>query len=121
LSMPDGTQRTGPVPVVASAAAGTVLRGWVDASGRLTAMPLQYRQVERQAALAAVIAAAGLGAVLLAVAALARRHWITVGCPPGIMPGRKPAPVDHPALTDVLPCRATIRGRVGPEFVHYIA
>jgi len=70
---PDGAQRTGPVLAAATATSGTVLKVWVDASGRLTPMPLQYRQVERQAALAAVLAAAGLGAVLLAVAALARR------------------------------------------------
>jgi hypothetical protein len=50
-----------------------VLRVWVDASGRLTGLPLQQRQIERQAALAALLASSGLGLVLLGGGVLARR------------------------------------------------
>lgn len=99
MSTPDGAQRTGPVLAAASATAGTVLRVWVTASGRLTPMPLQYRQVERQAALAAVLAAAGLGAALLASRHWRGDYWIAVGWPPGITPGRRPAP-GGPSSTD---------------------
>jgi hypothetical protein len=70
---PNGTQWTGRIPAPASTTAGTVLRVWVDASGRPTGIPLQHGQVERQAALAALFAAAGLVLVLLGAAALARR------------------------------------------------
>lgn len=70
---PDGMQWTGRIPAPAGATAGTVLRAWVDASGRPTGIPLQHGQIERQAALAALFAAAGLVLVLLGAAALARR------------------------------------------------
>jgi hypothetical protein len=61
---------------------------WVDASGRLTGIPLQHRQVERQAALAAVLAAAGLALVLLGAAALARQILDRRRLAPGMPPGR---------------------------------
>ena len=70
---PDGAQRTGRIPAPLSAETGTVLSVWVDSSGRLTSIPLQYRAIERQAALAAGFASAGLALVLLGAAALARR------------------------------------------------
>lgn len=70
---PDGTQRAGRVHAPVSARAGAALRVWVDASGRLTGIPLQQREVERQAALAAVLTSVGLGLVLLGAGALARR------------------------------------------------
>ena len=50
-----------------------MLRVWVDSSGRLASIPLQYRDIERQAALAAGLASAGLALVLLGAGALARR------------------------------------------------
>jgi hypothetical protein len=56
-----------------SAETGTVLRIWVDSSGRLTSTPLQYREIERQAAVAAVLTSAGLALVLFGAAALVRR------------------------------------------------
>ena len=70
---PDGAQWAGRIPAPAGARAGTKLRIWVDASGQLTRSPLRHRQVESQAALAALLASAGLGLVLLGVGALARR------------------------------------------------
>ncbi len=69
---PEGAQRAGRIPARAGSRAGTVLRVWVDASGRLAGSPVQHRQVEREAAPAALFAAAGLGLALLGTAALAR-------------------------------------------------
>jgi hypothetical protein len=69
---PDGTQRAGRIPASVGVRAGTVLRVWVDASGRLTGMPLQQRQVDREAALATLLASLGLALVLLGAGALAR-------------------------------------------------
>lgn len=69
---PNGAQRVGRVPAPPDARAGTVLRVWVDASGRLAGSPVPRRQVELQAALAGLLAAAGLVLVLLGTAALAR-------------------------------------------------
>jgi len=70
---PDGTQRAGRIPAPVGVRAGTVLRAWVDASGRLTGIPLQQRQVEREAALAALLASLGLALILLGAGTLARR------------------------------------------------
>lgn len=70
---PDGVQWTGRIPAPMGARAGTMVRVSVDDSGRLTGIPLQHRQAERQAALAVVLAAAGLALVLLGAAALARQ------------------------------------------------
>jgi hypothetical protein len=69
---PDGAQRAGRVPAPPDTRAGTVLRVWVDASGRLAGSPVPRRQVELQAALAGLLAAAGLVLILLGTAALAR-------------------------------------------------
>lgn len=69
---PNGAQRVGRVPAPPDARAGTVLRVWIDASGRLAGSPVPRRQVELQAALAGLLAAAGLVLVLLGTAALAR-------------------------------------------------
>jgi hypothetical protein len=70
---PDGQVRTGLLPVPASAQAGGTVRVWVDAAGQPTGPPLRHRQAMGQALLAALAAALGLGAVLLATAALAIR------------------------------------------------
>ncbi len=69
---PNGAQRVGRVPAPPDARAGTVLRVWIDASGRLAGSPVPRRQVDLQAALAGLLAAAGLVLVLLGTAALAR-------------------------------------------------
>jgi hypothetical protein len=68
---PNGAQRVGRIPAPADARAGTVLKVWVDASGRLAGSPVPRRQVELQAALSGLLAAAGLVLVLLGMAALA--------------------------------------------------
>jgi hypothetical protein len=70
---PDWQVRTGLLPVPASAQAGGTVRVWVDAAGRPTGPPLRHEQAIGQALLAAVAAPLGLGAVLLATAALAIR------------------------------------------------
>jgi hypothetical protein len=70
---PNGVPRAGRIPAPPDARAGTVLRVWVDASGRLVGSPVPRRQVELQAALAGFLAAAGLVLILLGTAALARR------------------------------------------------
>ena len=61
---PDGTRRTGTIPVPQGGIAGSVVRVWVDAAGRLTGPPLQFSQVRLQAALAAGLAPVVVGFVL---------------------------------------------------------
>lgn len=68
---PLGTQRTGMVPVLAGAMAGSTVMVWVDGAGRLTGLPLRRSQVEGQAVMAALLAPAMLGLLLGAVGLLA--------------------------------------------------
>ena len=70
---PNRTRWTGRIPASQDSRAGTVVRIWVDASGRPTGMPLQDGDAEREATLTAAFAAAGLGLILLGAALLARR------------------------------------------------
>jgi len=69
---PDGARRTGEVPAPPGAAAGSTVRVWVDAAGRLTGPPLRLLQVRDQAALVAIVAPVVLGLVLLWAGELAR-------------------------------------------------
>jgi hypothetical protein len=61
---PTGARRTGMVPVLASAIAGSTVMVWIDASGRLTERPLRRSQVLGQAVMAAVLAPVALGLLL---------------------------------------------------------
>ena len=70
---PDGTRRTGAVPVPAGARAGSTVLLWIDTSGRLSDPPLQHRQVAGQAVFGAVLAVAGLGLVLWCCGTLSHR------------------------------------------------
>lgn len=76
---PTGARRTGMVPVLASASAGSTIMVWIDAAGQLTDRPLQHSQVRAQAVMAAVLVPLALGwllgcAGLLAHGALGRRR-----------------------------------------------
>ena len=71
---PDGVRRTGVVPALPGAAAGSTVRVWVDAAGRLTGPPLQPLQVRDQAALVAILAPIVLGEILLFTGQLA--HYL---------------------------------------------
>jgi hypothetical protein len=75
---PDGARRTGPVRAPVSARAGTAVRVWVDASGGPAGPPFQHGQVVSLAALAALLASAGAGLVLLGAGRLAR-HMLDHG------------------------------------------
>jgi hypothetical protein len=57
---PDGARRTGWAP----APAGTTVRVWVDAAGRLAEPPLRHSQVEGQAVMAAMAAVIALAMLL---------------------------------------------------------
>jgi hypothetical protein len=67
---PAGERRTGMVPVLADAIAGSTVMVWVDGSGRLTDLPLQRSQVQVQVVLAALLAPVLLGLLLGAVSLL---------------------------------------------------
>jgi hypothetical protein len=71
---PGGLRRTGEVPAPPGERAGSTVRVWVDAAGRLTEPPLQLWQVRGQAALAAIGAPVVLGLVLLCAGLLA--HYL---------------------------------------------
>jgi hypothetical protein len=76
---PTGARRTGKVPVLASAIAGSTVMVWINASGELTGQPLRPSQVRAQAVMAAVLAPVALGlllgcAGLVAYWALGRRR-----------------------------------------------
>ena len=62
---PDGTRLSGGIPAPEGAKAGSTLLVWVDASGQLTGAPLRHDQVTGQAALAALLAALGVGMLVL--------------------------------------------------------
>lgn len=68
---PAGEQRTGTVPVLAGATAGSTVMVWVDGFGRLTGLPLQRSQVQAQAVMAALLGPVLLGLLLGAVGLLA--------------------------------------------------
>lgn len=62
---PHGQHRIGVVEAPGKAKAGTKIMVWVDSAGWLTAPPLEHAQVAGQEALAAILAPAALGLVLL--------------------------------------------------------
>jgi hypothetical protein len=68
---PAGQRRTGMVPVLAGATAGSTVMVWVNGSGQLTGLPLQRSQVVAQAVMAAMFAPVALGLLLGAVGLLA--------------------------------------------------
>lgn len=68
---PDGSRHVGAVPALPDAKAGSTVRIWVDAAGRLTHIPLQPSQARGQAAMVAILAPAALGFLLLGVGGLA--------------------------------------------------
>jgi hypothetical protein len=68
---PDGTWRTSTVSVPWGAKAGSTVMVWVDASGRLTGLPLRLSQARGQAMLAALLAPIALGLLLLCAGGLA--------------------------------------------------
>ncbi len=68
---PGGARRIGPVPAPPGKRAGSTVRVWVDAAGRLTGPPLQPQQVRGQEALAVIFAPVLLGLVLLCAGRLA--------------------------------------------------
>jgi hypothetical protein len=67
----DGTRHTGTVYAPGGAKPGSTVMVWVDASGRLTSLPLRPAQVLDQAELAALLAPVVLGVVLACVGLLA--------------------------------------------------
>ncbi len=67
---PDGVRRTGSIPVLPGARAGSTVQVWVDASGQLTDPPLRPDQVTGQSVLASVCAPIIVGLVLLAAGGL---------------------------------------------------
>lgn len=58
---PDGKRRTGQVFALAGSPAGTKVKVWVDADGRLSGPPLQPAQVQGQGVLASVLAVMAVG------------------------------------------------------------
>ena len=71
--VPGRAARTGEVPPPAGAKAGTTVMVWIDTSGRLTGLPLSHASVVARAALAAGLAPAALGLLLLCAGTLAHR------------------------------------------------
>ena len=71
---PDRPPRTGTVSVPWGARAGSTVTVWVDASGRLTGLPLRLSQVRGQAVLAAVLAPVVLGILLACARAAGSRR-----------------------------------------------
>ena len=70
---PDGLRRTGDVLAAPGARAGSRMTVWVNQAGTLTGPPLLDHQVTEQAVLAAVVAPALLGMVLVAIGFVTRR------------------------------------------------
>jgi hypothetical protein len=64
---PDGQRHSGVIQAPGDAKAGTKVMIWVDAAGWQTAPPLEHAQVTGQEALAAILAPAALGLLLLSV------------------------------------------------------
>jgi hypothetical protein len=71
---PDGARRTGMVLAQPRQRAGSTVRVWADAAGRLTGPPPTARQVRGQAVVAAVLAPVCLGWILLYAGQLA--HYL---------------------------------------------
>lgn len=75
---PDGARHTGEVSALQGTAAGTTVKVWVTADGRLTGPPLQPMQVQGQGVLAGVLAVMAVALVLsgagLAVHSAAERR-----------------------------------------------
>lgn len=69
---PDGVSHTGAVIVAAPAPAGSRVKVWVDASGRLAGPPLQHKQVTGQAVLGAMVGISVLAFVLACAWVIAR-------------------------------------------------
>ena len=61
---PDGVRHTGEVSALEGTAAGTTVKVWVKADGRLTGPPLQPSQVQGQGVLASVVAVMAVALVL---------------------------------------------------------
>jgi hypothetical protein len=70
---PDGWGRTGWVPAPAGDRAGSTVTVWAGPSGGLTGPPLEGSQVVNRAILAAVVAPAAVGILLLGAGVLTRR------------------------------------------------
>jgi hypothetical protein len=68
---PGGNWRTGVIAAPQDAKAGSTVRVWVDAAGRLTGPPDQQAQIRAQAVLAAVLAPVLLGLLLACMGLLA--------------------------------------------------
>jgi hypothetical protein len=62
---PGGQRRSGVIEAPGNARAGTKVMVWVDSAGWLTAPPLEHAQVTGQEALAAILAPAAFGLLLL--------------------------------------------------------
>jgi hypothetical protein len=71
---PDGRQRAGSIPVSTSLAAGRTVPLWVDTAGSPTGPPPRHAAPVAVEALAAVLATAGLAAVLWGLAGVGR--WL---------------------------------------------
>jgi hypothetical protein len=67
---PGGQRRSGVIEAPGNAKAGAKVMIWVDAGGWLTAPPLAHAQVAGQEALAAILAPAALGLLLLCAGSL---------------------------------------------------
>ena len=68
----DGTRRTGMVPAPAGARAGSTIMVWVDATGRVTARPMQRSQVWALVAEVTMLTFVLIGLMLLCVGRMAR-------------------------------------------------
>jgi hypothetical protein len=71
---PDGTDRSGWVPALAGARAGSTVRVWVGRTGGLTGPPLTDSQVVKRAILAAMTAPTAMAIALLGAGVLV--HWV---------------------------------------------
>jgi hypothetical protein len=71
---PDGQARAGQIPVSTAVAAGQTVRVWVDQAGTLTGPPPNSGVVMADEAIAAAVAVAVLGIVLMCVACAGR--WV---------------------------------------------
>jgi hypothetical protein len=71
---PDGSHRTGDVPLRSQAVSGARQRIWVDRSGAVTVQPRRHVQTIGDAIYAAAGTATGVGTLLLMAYGLLRRH-----------------------------------------------
>jgi hypothetical protein len=70
---PGGASGSGLVPVFGPAKAGSTVKVWVDASGRLAGPPVPHRHLTGQAVLGAMVGISALALVLACAWAVARR------------------------------------------------